>query len=37
MYESYLKMAYALNTLDSIMYINFFVIHIYITLKVAQL
>ena len=37
MYESYLKMVYALYTLDSIMYINFFVIHIHTTIKVPQL
>jgi hypothetical protein len=37
MYEIYLKMVYALYTLDNIMYINFFVIHIHITLKVTQL
>jgi hypothetical protein len=37
MYESYLKIVYALQTLDSIMYINFFVIPIHITLKVPQL
>jgi len=37
MYESYLKMVYALYTLGSIMHINFFVFYIHITHKVRQL